>query len=79
MSEDGEQSRKTIWKEVTEQISDHIDLAALELRYEARLVGRRLVAAAVSLILALTGFIVLQVALIRVLMRAGLPMGRAAG
>jgi uncharacterized membrane protein YqjE len=77
MSENAAEKRHTVWREVTEQISDHVDLAALELHYETRAVGKRLLAAAVSLVLALTGFLVLQVALVGALMRAGLSMGLA--
>jgi uncharacterized membrane protein YqjE len=78
MSENGTQKRGSIWQEVTSQVSDHVDLAALELRYEAQQAAKHLLAAAVIFLLVLTGFIVLQVALVGALMRAGLSMGLSA-
>ena len=77
MNESETGKRGSIWCEVTEQLSDHLDLAALEMRYETQQAARRLVAAAVVLILLLTGFIVLQVALVGGLVKAGLSMGLA--
>jgi uncharacterized membrane protein YqjE len=80
MAENGTETKaKTnIWREVTEQISDHVDLAALELRFETQQAGKRLLAAGIIFILALTGFIVLQVALVGWLMRVGLSLGISA-
>jgi len=78
MADNGSENKTSIWREVTEQISDHVDLAALELRYETRQAGSRLLAAGIIFVLALTGFIVLQVAVIGWLMRAGLSLGIAA-
>ena len=46
MSENGTRNRGSIWRDVTEQISDHLDLAALELRFETRQAKKRLLAAA---------------------------------
>ena len=77
MSENGAEKRGSIWREVTEQLCDHVDLAALELRYETSQATKRLVAAAVAFVLVLTGFIVLQVAAVGLLMRAGLSLGLA--
>jgi uncharacterized membrane protein YqjE len=77
MSENGREGRSSIWRDVTEQISDHVDLAALELRYETKQAKKRLLAAAASAVLVLTGFIVLQVALVGALMRAGLSLSLA--
>ena len=62
MPENGTEKRTNIWKEVAGQLSDHVDLASLELRYEAEHAGKKLFAAAIVFILVLTGFIVLQVA-----------------
>jgi heme A synthase len=67
------EKRSTIWREATAQFADHVELAALELRYEARQAKRRAVAAATVLILVLTGFILVQAGIILSLMRAGLP------
>ena len=78
MAENGSENRTSIWREVTDQISDHVDLAALELHYETQQAGKRLLAVGIVLILVLTGFIVLQVAVIGWLMRAGLSLGIAA-
>jgi hypothetical protein len=77
MSENGTDKQHSILREVTEQISDHIDLAALELRYETQQAGKRLLAAAIMALLVLTGFIVLQVAVVGGLMRLGLSLGLA--
>jgi uncharacterized membrane protein YqjE len=77
MSENGAEKRHTIWRDMAEQLSDHVDLAALELRYEAQTANKRLVAAAIVLVLVLTGFIVLQVAVVGALMRTGLSLGLA--
>ena len=71
MSENGSERRTNIWSEVAGQVSDHVELASLELRYEAARASKKLVAAAIILVLVLTGFIVLQVALIGGLMKAG--------
>jgi uncharacterized membrane protein YqjE len=78
MAENGAETKTNMWREVTDQISDHVDLAALELRYETREAGKRLLAGGIVLVLALTGFIVLQVAAIGLLMRAGLSLGLSA-
>jgi uncharacterized membrane protein YqjE len=77
MSENGKEKSGSIWRDVTEQISDHVNLAALELHYETKQAKKRLLAAAVAFVLVLTGFIVLQVALVGGLMRAGLSLGLA--
>jgi uncharacterized membrane protein YqjE len=78
MSENGTEERTNIWREVAGQISDHVDLASLELRFEAHQAGRKLLAAAIVLVLTLTGFIVLQVALVGAMMRVGLSLGASA-
>jgi uncharacterized membrane protein YqjE len=78
MAENGSETKTNIWREVTNQISDHVDLASLELRYETHQARKRLVAAGIVFVFALTGFIVLQVAAIGWLMRAGLSLGVAA-
>ncbi len=78
MTENGPPERQTIWKEVAGQLSDHVELASLELRYETERVTKRLVCAACILVLVLTGFIVLQVALIGGLMKLGLPLSLSA-
>jgi uncharacterized membrane protein YqjE len=78
MSENGSERRSNIWREVAGQVSDHVDLASLELRFEAQMAGKKLLAAAIMLILVLTGFIVLQVALIGALMKTGLSLGLSA-
>ena len=78
MSENGTEKRGSIWKEVAGQISDHVDLASLEMRYEAMRAGEKLIAAAIVFILVLTGFIVLQVAVIGGLMKVGLSVPLAA-
>jgi uncharacterized membrane protein YqjE len=78
MSENGSARRSNIWKEVAGQVSDHVDLASLELRYETQQVGKKLLASAIILVLILTGFIVLQVALVGALMKVGLSLGSSA-
>jgi uncharacterized membrane protein YqjE len=78
MAENGTETKSTIWRDVTSQISDHVDLAALELRYETQQAGKRLLAFSITAILALTGFIVLQVAIVGWLMGTGLSLGNAA-
>lgn len=77
MSENSSEKRGSIWQDVTEQVSDHVDLAALELRYETKQAAKRFLAAALIFVLVLTGFIVLQVAIVGLLMRAGLSLGLA--
>lgn len=77
MSQNGSERKTTIWRELAGQLSDHVDLAALELRYEGTQAMRRLAALGIMLILILTGFIVLQVAIIEGLGRFGLSMGWA--
>ena len=76
-SENDTEKRGGIWRDVTEQISDHLDLAALELRYETKQATKRLLAAGIVFVLVLTGFIVLQVSIVGALMRAGLSLGLA--
>lgn len=78
MSENGTEKRGSLWRDVTDQLSDHLDLAALELRYEAQVAGKKLVAGAIMFLLILTGFIVLQVALVGALMKVGLSLGVSA-
>ena len=78
MGENGTDKRSTIWSEVAGQISDHVDLASLELRFEADRAGKKLLACAIVFVLVLTGFIVLQVALVGALMKAGLSLGISA-
>ncbi len=79
MSENGTPpKRHTIWKDVADQLSDHIELASLELSYESDRAAKKLFAVAAMLVLVLTGFIVLQVALIGGLMRLGLSLGVSA-
>ena len=78
MSENGAEKRTNIWRDVTGQLSDHVDLASLELRYEARQASKKLLASAIILVLVLTGFIVLQVAIIGALMKTGMSLGLAA-
>jgi hypothetical protein len=78
MGENGSERRSNIWREVAGQVSDHVDLASVEMRYEAQMAGRKLLAAGIIFILVLTGFIVLQVALIGALMKTGLSLGNSA-
>src|SRR5690349_9283074 len=78
MSENGTETRTNIWKEVVGQVSDHMDLAALELRYEADHAGKKLLSAAIIFVLILTGFIVMQVAIVGGLMKLGLSLGLSA-
>jgi hypothetical protein len=78
MPENGTEHRSNIWKEVAGQISDHVDLASLELRYETQQAGKKLFASAVIFILVLTRFIVLQVALVGAMMKVGLSLGVSA-
>jgi uncharacterized membrane protein YqjE len=78
MSENGTEKRSTIWRDVAGQVSDHLDLASLELRYEVQHAGKKLVAGAIIFLLVLTGFIVLQVALVGGLMKGGLSLGVSA-
>jgi uncharacterized membrane protein YqjE len=74
MSENGTEERSNVWKEVAGQVSDHVDLASLELRYETQQAGKKLVAAAIIFLLVLTGFIVLQIAMVGALTKIGLSM-----
>lgn len=78
MSDNGTTRKRNIWQDVAAQVSDHVDLAALELRYETRQARRRLVAIGVMALLVLTGFILLQVAMLQAVMRAGFSLGLAA-
>src|SRR5258708_3789110 len=78
MSENGTENRTNIWKEVAGQISHHVDLASLELRYEAEHAGKKIFAAAIVFILVMTGFIVVQVAIIGALMKLDLSLGLSA-
>src|SRR5690348_11967877 len=78
MIENGSQNKTNIWKEIAGQVSDHIDLASLELRYEAEHAGKKILAGALMLILVLTGFILLQVAFVDGLMKLGLSLGVSA-
>lgn len=78
MSENGTDRKTNIWSQVAGQVADHVDLASLELRYETQQAGKKLFAFALILILVLTGFIVLQVALVGALMKLGLSLGSSA-
>src|ERR1700733_2375621 len=78
MPENGTERRTNIWKEVAGQVSDHVDLASLELRYETKQASKQLLAAGIIFVLVLTGFIVLQVALVGALMKVGLSLGASA-
>jgi len=78
MGENGSAKKSNIWREVAGQVSDHVDLASVELRYETQQAGKKLLAAGIMLVLVLTGFIVLQVALIGALMKTGLSLGLSA-
>ncbi len=78
MSENGAEKRTNIWKEVAGQLSDHVDLASLEMRYEAVQAGKKLIAAGIVFIFVLTGFIVMQVAIVGALMKTGLSLGLSA-
>ncbi len=78
MSENGTEQRTNIWREVAGQISDHVDLASLELRYETEHAGKKLLAAAIIFVLVLTGFLVAQVGLVIALMKVGLSLGISA-
>src|SRR6266481_3468242 len=78
MKENGNERKSNIWREVAGQVSDHVDLASLELRYETTQVGKKLLACAIILVLVLTGFIVLQVAAVGALMKVGLSLGLSA-
>jgi uncharacterized membrane protein YqjE len=72
------ETKRSILRDLTDQISDQVDLAALELGYETQEAGKRFLAAGIILVLTLTGFIVLQVAIVGGLMRAGLRLEVAA-
>ena len=78
MPENGTENRPNVWKEVAGQVSDHVDLASLELRYEAKQAGKQILAAGIIFVLVLTGFIVLQVAVVGALMKLGLSLGVSA-
>jgi len=67
--------KKTVISEVLDVLSDHAELLSLEWRYESRQAGRRLAAIGTALILGLTAFLLLQVALVYGLMVAGLNVG----
>ena len=78
MKENGNDRKGSIWRDVAGQVSDHVDLASLELRYETKQAGKKLLAFAIILVLVLTGFIVLQVAAVGALMKVGLSLGLSA-
>ncbi len=77
MSENGTEKTRSPWSDVAAQLSDHVDLASLELRYESESLGKSFFALAVAFVFGLAGFIVLQVALIGALRLAGISMGLA--
>lgn len=78
MTENGSPKRSSIWKEVAGQLSDHVELASLELRYESERAIKKLLVGGAVLVLVLTGFIVLQVSVVGWLMKAGLSLGTSA-
>jgi len=78
MSENGVENKRSLLQDLTDQLADHIDLAALELGYEANEAVKRLIAGAAIFILVLTGFIGLQIALVGLLIKLGLSLGLAA-
>lgn len=79
MSENGSpNNRSTIWKQVASQLSDHVELASLELRYEGERALKKLLVAGAMMVLVMTGFIVLQVSLVGWLMKVGLSLGASA-
>jgi len=55
-------------------LEDHIELGTLECRYESSQARRRICAIALGAVFGLTAFVFLQVALIRGLLRTGLPL-----
>jgi len=69
--------RKTVVSEVLDVLSDHAEILSLEWRYESRQAGRRLAAIGVAVVLGLSAFLLLQVALVYGLMVAGLNAGWA--
>lgn len=68
-------SKKSVVSEVLEVLSDHAEILSLEWRYESRQAGRRLAAIGVAMVLSLTAFLLLQVALVYGMMAAGLNAG----
>src|SRR5436190_18990936 len=76
MSENGE-SKKSVTGEVLSLIEDQMDLASLEWQYEKSQSLRRLVALGVAVLLAITSFAVLQIAMIAGLLSVGVSAVRA--
>src|SRR5580704_8142906 len=68
-------TKKTMVSEVLDVLSDHAEILSLEWRYESRQAARRLAAMGTALLLSLTAFLLLQVALVYALMAAGLNAG----
>lgn len=69
--------KKTMINEVLDVLSDHAEILSLEWRYESRQAAQRLVAIGVALVLGLTAFLLLQVAVVYGLMAIGLNAGWA--
>jgi len=74
MAENGRPKRSLIG-EALDILDDQVELASLELEYEATLGARRIAALAGIAILVVTGFALLQVAMIWGLMKLGLSVG----
>jgi hypothetical protein len=71
--------RSNVWRDMAGQVSDHVELAALEFRYEAAQAKKRAQAWAVVFLLVLTGFIILQVAAVAGLVKLGLSLAGSSG
>jgi len=77
MTTNGGNGGRSLVKETLNQISDHIELAALEWRYEKDQSLRTVAAIGAAVFLLFFAFALIQIALIRALMVAGLSLGLA--
>ena len=77
MKTNGAETKPSLLSAILAQLSDHFDLATLELRYEVGIAGRRLLVFGIALILGLTAFALLQISLVFALMKIGLSISLA--
>jgi uncharacterized membrane protein YqjE len=73
----GNDHKKTVVGEILDVLSDHLELAGLEARYESQTLARRFTAILVTAILAFGAFVMLQIAIIFGLAKVGIGIGWA--
>jgi hypothetical protein len=73
MNGNGMESSSSIQRVMT-LLEDHMELGALECRYESSQARRRIRAVIFGAVFGLTAFVFLQVALVQGLLRAGFPL-----